>query len=178
MEYKYYMNERPPMPGAVPKNFIRFDEEDEGGRYGAIFYDHELTAEEVNEYELNPAGVTSLEEPRLISKGMIVDTPSGYPNGKPHNQWLIASATFQLDRETFNKSLGIGRLDWEESFDEEKVKAAEEEKQKFMDDIAKRLAILAGYSDEEGWQGKAIAQVTAEFFTIVRMKNILKKEYR
>lgn len=30
-EYKYYMNARPAMPGALPKDFSRLDENDNGG---------------------------------------------------------------------------------------------------------------------------------------------------
>ena len=36
--------------GSVPKGFIRLDEQDRGGRYGAIYYDHPLTPEEIKVY--------------------------------------------------------------------------------------------------------------------------------
>ena len=52
--YKYYLNERPADLGSVPKGFIQLDEQDRGGRYGAIYYDHPLTPEEIKQYELNP----------------------------------------------------------------------------------------------------------------------------
>lgn len=52
--YKYYLNERPADLGSVPKGFIHLDEQDRGGRYGAIYYDHPLTPEEIKQYELNP----------------------------------------------------------------------------------------------------------------------------
>lgn len=51
-EYKYYMNARPAMPGALPKDFVRLDENENGGRYGAVYYNRELTQEEVLNYEL------------------------------------------------------------------------------------------------------------------------------
>ena len=55
MEHKYYMNERPLSIGTVPKDFVRFDEDDKGGRYGAIFYDRPLSEGEIADYELTPA---------------------------------------------------------------------------------------------------------------------------
>ena len=54
-EYKYYMNERPLSPGAQLKGFSRFDENDNGGRWGAIYYPRELTAQEISRYELTPS---------------------------------------------------------------------------------------------------------------------------
>ena len=53
MFYKYYLNERPAGPGAVPKDGLaEYDPEDKGGRYGSIIYRRELTASEIIEYEL------------------------------------------------------------------------------------------------------------------------------
>lgn len=54
-EYKYYLNARPADIGAVPKGFIRVDAEDKGGRYGAIYYDRQLSDKEVQQYELKSA---------------------------------------------------------------------------------------------------------------------------
>lgn len=54
-EYKYYMNSRPLGIGAQPKGFSRFDEEDKGGRFGAIFYPAPLTPQQIEAYELTPA---------------------------------------------------------------------------------------------------------------------------
>ena len=54
-EYKYYMNGRPVSPGAQPRGFSRFDENDQGGRWGAIYYPRELTEQEIKSYELTPA---------------------------------------------------------------------------------------------------------------------------
>ena len=51
-EYKYYLNARPADIGAIPKGFIRVDAEDKGGRYGAIYYDRQLSDKEVQQYEL------------------------------------------------------------------------------------------------------------------------------
>ena len=51
-EYKYYMNERPLSPGAQPRGFSRFDENDHGGRGEAIDYPRELKAQEISRYEL------------------------------------------------------------------------------------------------------------------------------
>lgn len=53
MLYKYYLNERPAGPGAVPKDGLaEYDPEDKGGRYGSVIYRRELTASEIIEYEL------------------------------------------------------------------------------------------------------------------------------
>ena len=51
-EYKYYLNARPADVGAVPKGFLRVDTEEKGGRYGAIYYDRQLSDKEVQQYEL------------------------------------------------------------------------------------------------------------------------------
>lgn len=53
-EYKYYMNERGASIGAVPDGFTRIDENDKGGRYGAIYYAKPLSKSEVAAYELTP----------------------------------------------------------------------------------------------------------------------------
>ncbi|WP_418309318.1 LPD38 domain-containing protein [Phascolarctobacterium succinatutens] len=50
--YKYYLNARPADVGTVPKGFIRIDTEDKGGRYGAIYYDRQLSDKEAQQYEL------------------------------------------------------------------------------------------------------------------------------
>lgn len=52
--YKYYLNARPADSGSIPKNFVRLDEQDRGGQYGAVYYDHPLMTKEVEQYELNP----------------------------------------------------------------------------------------------------------------------------
>lgn len=54
-EYKYYLDQRHVDIGAVPNGFSRFDEEDKGGRYGAIYYKGKLTDKQVKDYELRPA---------------------------------------------------------------------------------------------------------------------------
>ncbi len=51
-EFKYFLNQRPAMPGALPGDFKRLDEADKGGRYGAVYYDRELTETELKNYEL------------------------------------------------------------------------------------------------------------------------------
>lgn len=54
-KYKYYLNARPASIGAVPKGFTRVDENDKGGRYGAIYYDKQLSDNDVKQYELQSA---------------------------------------------------------------------------------------------------------------------------
>lgn len=61
-EYKYYLNARPADVGAVPKGFIRVDTEDKGGRYGAIYYDRQLSDKEVQQYELKSDADISKEK--------------------------------------------------------------------------------------------------------------------
>ena len=61
-EYKYYLNARPADVGAVPKGFIRVDAEDKGGRYGAIYYDRQLSDKEVQQYELKSDADVSKEK--------------------------------------------------------------------------------------------------------------------
>ena len=53
--YKYYLNARPAGPGAVPANFEKLDENDPGGRYGAIYYLRKLTKSQIIYFELKPA---------------------------------------------------------------------------------------------------------------------------
>ena len=53
-EYKYYLDRRPAGPGAIPKGSARIDATDKGGRYGAVYYDRELSSKDVLDYELTP----------------------------------------------------------------------------------------------------------------------------
>lgn len=53
--YKYYLNARPAGPGAVPAKFEKLDENDPGGRYGAIYYLCKLTKSQIIYFELKPA---------------------------------------------------------------------------------------------------------------------------
>lgn len=55
--YKYFMNHRPLSIGTVPNGFIEFDENDSGGRYGAVYYSRPLDDQEVKDYELLPAHI-------------------------------------------------------------------------------------------------------------------------
>lgn len=75
-EYKYYLHARPAGPGAVPNGLTRIDAEDGGGRHGAVYYDRELSAKEVSDYELVPAEGGIQKEGVLAKNGLVV-------NGKP-----------------------------------------------------------------------------------------------
>ena len=58
MFYRYYLNERPAGPGAVPKDGLaEYDPEDKGGKYGSVTYRRELTTAEVIEYELTEVSI-------------------------------------------------------------------------------------------------------------------------
>lgn len=78
-EYKYYLNARPADIGAVPKGFIRVDTEDNGGRYGAIYYDRQLSDKEVQQYELKSDADVEKEK-QTPKKFMSFETVDG--NGK------------------------------------------------------------------------------------------------
>lgn len=78
-EYKYYLNARPADIGAVPKGFIRVDTEDKGGRYGAIYYDRQLSDKEVQQYELKSDADVEKEK-QTPKKFMSFETVDG--NGK------------------------------------------------------------------------------------------------
>lgn len=78
-EYKYYLNARPADIGAVPKGFIRVDTEDKGGRYGAIYYDRQLSDKEVQQYELKSDADVEKEK-QTPKKFMSFETVGG--NGK------------------------------------------------------------------------------------------------
>ena len=52
-EFKYEMLSRPVSPGAQPKGFVSFDE-DEGNNWGTVTYDRQLTNAELAEYEMEP----------------------------------------------------------------------------------------------------------------------------
>lgn len=55
--HKYFLNHRPLSIGTVPNGFVDYDENDKGGRYGAVYYFHRLTEQEVQDYELIPAHI-------------------------------------------------------------------------------------------------------------------------
>ena len=61
MSYRYYLTQRPPMPGAVPESYTVTATEDFGMKklvpmigeaYGWVEYDHPLTQKQVKDYEL------------------------------------------------------------------------------------------------------------------------------
>lgn len=63
MRYCYFMTQRPPMPGALPFYGLEKIEEFKNKQqvpeidctaYAKLFYDRELTKEEVSQYELMP----------------------------------------------------------------------------------------------------------------------------
>lgn len=71
--YEYFLTERPPMPGALPKDgleiVLSFDEKEyheeiEGKAWGKAWYSRPLTHEELLEYELagNPKNPIETEE--------------------------------------------------------------------------------------------------------------------
>lgn len=75
--YWYYMTQRPPAPGAMPKRGLIKSYEYEGrlfveaiGRkaWGSVVYDRELTAEEIDDYELVPMPEKYLEKGGYINE--------------------------------------------------------------------------------------------------------------
>lgn len=71
--YRYYLTERPPMIGAMPKNGLKkvvdydkkivipFGNENVLACYGCVEYDRELTESEVSNYELQKEGTDALD---------------------------------------------------------------------------------------------------------------------
>lgn len=66
--YKYCLDNRPVSPGAQPKDFAHFDENDPDGRYGAIYYKRPLTPEELLDFELRPASTEKSDMNALTPK--------------------------------------------------------------------------------------------------------------
>ena len=73
--YKYYLNARPVSPGTVPRDFVRFDEEDNGGRYGAVYYNHKLSEETIKEFELTPDSVHNEKYGKLVFQELEMYSP-------------------------------------------------------------------------------------------------------
>jgi hypothetical protein len=61
--YRYALQYRPPGIGAVPNGYVEHTEDQSipAARHGVIAYDHELTADEVKQYELVPLGADGAE---------------------------------------------------------------------------------------------------------------------
>lgn len=63
MRYRYYCLFRPPMPGAFPRGCVeledfgdrRFVPEMDREAWGWVEYDHPLTKQQIDDYELFPA---------------------------------------------------------------------------------------------------------------------------
>lgn len=55
LTYKYGYRLRPPSPGSQPKDFLRFktDTSKRDGYWGYVFYDRELTDDEIYNYDLD-----------------------------------------------------------------------------------------------------------------------------
>lgn len=112
-EYKYYLNARPADIGAVPKGFIRVDTEDKGGRYGAIYYDRQLSDKEVQQYELKSDADVEKEK-QTPKKFMSFETVDG--NGK--RVFAAGAISTRKDRD--------GRTLPENEVDEDTYKLAKE----------------------------------------------------
>lgn len=54
MRYTYKCKYRPPMPGSVPRGFVRFTDGDKSvdDHWGTVTYNRKLTEKEIQEYEL------------------------------------------------------------------------------------------------------------------------------
>lgn len=84
-EYKYYMNHRPIGPGTTPKDFSRFDENDNGGRFGAVYFDRPLTEQEISDFELTSTEVLTDTQENTVSadsnQETVVNTSEDTDNG-------------------------------------------------------------------------------------------------
>lgn len=103
-EYKYYLNARPADIGAVPKGFIRVDTEDKGGRYGAIYYDRQLSDKEVQQYELKSDADVEKEK-QTPKKFMSFETVDG--NGKR----VFAAGTISTRKNRDGRTLPENEVD-------------------------------------------------------------------
>ena len=77
MSYKYYLHSRPAAPGAIPDGSIRIDEEDLGGRYGAIYYEKPLAPRLVRQFELLPAATDQPEHDAYLLEAPLDTPPEG-----------------------------------------------------------------------------------------------------
>lgn len=77
MSYKYYLHSRPAAPGAIPDGSIRVDEEDLGGRYGAIYYEKPLAPRLVRQFELLPAATDQPEHDAYLLEAPLDTPPEG-----------------------------------------------------------------------------------------------------
>lgn len=108
MSYKYYLHSRAASPGAIPDGSLSIDEEDLGGRYGAVYYDKPLAPRLVQEFELLPAVTDQperdaylLENPldtRPNAKGLLMyteETPQTLKN--PEGEVIEGSTVLVFD---------------------------------------------------------------------------------
>ena len=77
MSYKYYLHSRPAAPGAIPDGSIRVDEEDLGGRYGAVYYEKPLAPRLVRQFELLPAATDQPEHAAYLLDAPLDTPPEG-----------------------------------------------------------------------------------------------------
>ena len=77
MSYKYYLHSRPAAPGAIPDGSIRVDEEDLGGRYGAVYYEKPLAPRLVRQFELLPAATDQPEHDAYLLDAPLDTPPEG-----------------------------------------------------------------------------------------------------
>lgn len=76
MSYKYYLHERPATPGTIPPGSLRIDEQDLGGRYGAVYYENPLAPRIARQYELLPAAADQPELDAYFLKEPLEKPPS------------------------------------------------------------------------------------------------------
>ena len=77
MSYKYYLHSRVASPGAIPDGSSSIDEEDLGGRYGAVYYEKPLAPRLVRQFELLPAATDQPEHDAYLLEAPLkpLDTP-------------------------------------------------------------------------------------------------------
>ena len=94
--FRYYLTQRPPMPGTFPKNaanVVSFDDRKEirnlaKKTWGYVEYDTPLDLQQMREYELREAGpfYTSLETGEMLSRqAMLYQWSELYDGGDPTN---------------------------------------------------------------------------------------------
>jgi len=104
--YIYYMTQRPPMPGAMPTEGLKFIDEntqlrfiDEIGRdaYARLTYNRKLTEKEIKDYELTPlfyevqlTRTEILTIMELLKAKAIEDHTLCEPLGKTHSKLMVA----------------------------------------------------------------------------------------
>lgn len=91
IEYKYGLRNRPPGPGATPRDAIAYQRKHPRFRHGVLYFERQLTQDEIYGYELTP--ILDTPEQKAEAVKHIIEQMAGYQQqyAAPENNDLLVN---------------------------------------------------------------------------------------